>query len=175
MSVLDKDGSRNYFGIPIEGDFTESSSVVEQDPDEEFHKAIKAMLDDPEIVDFGWQQYTPYFNDGDPCTFSACGAWVRTKQDIDDEYTEDEWPDDSYEFEVNSSHPTFGDRVWNDKTQSFETVVRKASPELAEKCDRFSSVVESGRHEILLQKIFGNHTEIRVTKTRIYQNEYEHH
>lgn len=25
----------------------------------------------PTLVSFGWTQYTPYFNDGEPCTFSA--------------------------------------------------------------------------------------------------------
>ena len=27
--------------------------------------------DHPEIVSFGWTQYTPFWNDGDTCTFSA--------------------------------------------------------------------------------------------------------
>lgn len=25
----------------------------------------------PEVESFGWRQYTPYFNDGDPCEFSV--------------------------------------------------------------------------------------------------------
>jgi len=25
----------------------------------------------PKLESFGWQQYTPYFNDGDPCVFSV--------------------------------------------------------------------------------------------------------
>jgi hypothetical protein len=34
--------------------------------------ALKGYLaTNPEVVTLGWPQYTPYFNDGDPCRFSA--------------------------------------------------------------------------------------------------------
>lgn len=37
-----------------------------------FQEASAALFDaHPEIQSFGWTQYTPYFNDGDPCEFSA--------------------------------------------------------------------------------------------------------
>lgn len=36
---------------------------------EEQAKAIFAKY--PELETFGWTQYTPYFNDGDPCVFGA--------------------------------------------------------------------------------------------------------
>lgn len=28
----------------------------------------------PKLEEFGWKQYTPYFNDGEPCEFSVHGA-----------------------------------------------------------------------------------------------------
>jgi hypothetical protein len=35
-----------------------------------FHAGSKSIFDTyPTLESFGWQQYTPYFNDGDACTF----------------------------------------------------------------------------------------------------------
>jgi hypothetical protein len=34
--------------------------------------AAKLFADNPELESFGWKQYTPHFNDGDPCVFHAC-------------------------------------------------------------------------------------------------------
>lgn len=37
-----------------------------------FKAAIKHIFEKrPEVESFSWTQYTPYFNDGDPCTFSS--------------------------------------------------------------------------------------------------------
>ncbi len=37
-----------------------------------FAEASKHLFDThPELVSFSWTQYTPYFNDGDTCTFGA--------------------------------------------------------------------------------------------------------
>ncbi len=47
----------------------------------EYQKAGKAAFGEeskelfdahPKMKHFGWRQYTPYFNDGEPCTFRAC-------------------------------------------------------------------------------------------------------
>jgi hypothetical protein len=37
-----------------------------------FSECTKALFEEnPTLNSFGWRQYTPYFNDGDECTFSA--------------------------------------------------------------------------------------------------------
>jgi hypothetical protein len=33
---------------------------------------------------FGWQQYTPYFNDGDPCEFSKGEIFIYTPEEVAD-------------------------------------------------------------------------------------------
>jgi hypothetical protein len=69
---------RNFLGIRIEGQITDGRA--EQLPQERFEPLVRALLDDPLIAAFGWRQYTPYFNDGDTCIFSARGLWVRTAE-----------------------------------------------------------------------------------------------
>ena len=45
----------------------------------------------PDIIKFGWTQYTPYFNDGDACVFSYYGMSVCNDSETAD--------DDLYDWE----------------------------------------------------------------------------
>lgn len=66
--------AKNFLGIPITGDIQRGSQRVPQKPLEELAPLMQALLDDPSIAWFGWRQYTPYFNDGEPCEFNVHGA-----------------------------------------------------------------------------------------------------
>jgi hypothetical protein len=37
--------------------------------------AADLFAENPDLVSFGWTQYTPYFNDGDPCVFRCNGSY----------------------------------------------------------------------------------------------------
>jgi hypothetical protein len=45
------------------------------------------------LLAFAWSQYTPYFNDGDPCVFSANTDYPSVLCSTDKEGTQDEWSD----------------------------------------------------------------------------------
>ena len=48
---------------------------------EEFPQLIKPLLDQSEIIEkIRWQQYTPYFNDGDICYFSRGEVLVNDSE-----------------------------------------------------------------------------------------------
>lgn len=66
--------TRTFFGIPIEGDISFADKKTQQRPIEELQPLMQVVLDDPTIEWFGWRQYTPYFNDGEPCVFSVRAA-----------------------------------------------------------------------------------------------------
>lgn len=56
-----------------------------------FTEGSKQIFQDfPELVSVSWQQYTPYFNDGDTCTFSAHTDYPQMVLEIDGEEIEDE-------------------------------------------------------------------------------------
>lgn len=79
---------RNFLGVPIVGDITHGRSRKDQRTKEEFAQLMKPVLDDPTVRDFGWRQYTPYFNDGDECVFSAGDMWLRTMKEAPRPYEE---------------------------------------------------------------------------------------
>ena len=59
-------------------------SLAQNDVQEAF---VEAFASAPRILGFSWHQYTPYFNDGDPCVF-------RSTADEDIELADDDSIDD---------------------------------------------------------------------------------
>ena len=162
----------NFLGIPVNGDITRGSDRVEQKPIEELQPILQAVLDDPTIVEFGWRQYTPYFNDGEPCTFSVHGTWVRTTDDEDaDENELEMW-----------GHRSLGKVTteWGDfdPTTKRRTVASETyeGPDRAryDRCKALEKAVEGGHFEHVLLDAFGDHAEIKVRRAGIEVEFYDH-
>lgn len=157
----------NFLGIPVHGDITQGANRVEQKPIEELQPILQAVLDDPTIVEFGWRQYTPYFNDGEPCNFGVHGTWVRTTDDEDA---------DADELEM------WGHRSLGKMTGDYDETARKWVPGPYEgpdearfqRCKALETAVEGGHFENVLLDAFGDHAEITVKRDGIHIEFYEH-
>jgi hypothetical protein len=159
----------NFLGLPIEGDIVRPTSAKPQRPMEEFAPILQAALDDPTIIEFGWRQYTPYFNDGDPCVFGAHGVWVRTSDDVDVE--------DLYDLEVDYNHPTLGKRpsTYNRETQEYETGDYEGPDEARyDRCQALHEAIDGGEFYAVLLQAFGDHAEVTVRRDGIKVDFYEH-
>jgi hypothetical protein len=159
----------NFLGIPINGDIT-SVNRVEQRPIEELAPVMQAVLDDPTIAAFGWVQYTPYFNDGDPCEFTVHTCWVRTVDDDPD-------ASDRWDLEVGSNHPTLGGRGYRYNRETGEYVdTPYDGPDEAryDRCKALAKAIEGGEFENVLLENFGDHAEVTVTRSGITVEFYEH-
>ncbi|MBX9392229.1 hypothetical protein K4749_01110 [Streptomyces sp. TRM72054] len=159
--------ARNFLGIPVQGDITPGATRVEQKPLEDLQPILQAVLDDPTIVEFGWRQYTPYFNDGDPCEFSAHGLWVRTTDDEDaDEDELEMW-----------GHRSLG-KVSGHRDQATGEWVTDPyqGPDEARylRCKELEKAVEGGAFEVVLLKAFGDHAEVTVRRDGIEVEFYSH-
>lgn len=170
------DQTTNFLGIPVRGDITRGSEREKQRPLEEFQPILQAVLDDPTIVEFGWRQYTPYFNDGEPCNFGAHGVWVRTDADED--------VDDEYELELDGKHRSLGDEPyvkvpkdgvgasngWEWKKGPYE------GPDKAryDRCQALRKAVEGGEFYDVLLGAFGDHANITVRRDGIEVEFYNH-
>ena len=164
--------TKNFLGIPVVGDIDEGEKREKQRPIEDLAPLMQAVLDDPTIVEFGWAQYTPYFNDGDPCTFGVGGEiWVRTVTDEDVE--------DTYELEVRryGGHPSLGrkDRTWNREANSYEEGPYEGPDEARyERCQALNAAIEGGEFLDVLLEAFGDHAEITVQKAGLQVGSYSH-
>lgn len=63
---------------PVVGSIEDTSKpAVDQWSVEEFLSVVDDILAVPEVEAIRWRQYTPYFNDGDPCEFSVHDIEVK--------------------------------------------------------------------------------------------------
>lgn len=165
---------KNFLGIPIEGDITPGATRCEQKHIEEFQPILQAVLDDPSIIEFGWRQATPYFNDGDPCEFSVYGAWART--------TSDENVEDEYELDLDGDHPSLGrvEGIWGPDPERPGREKRLGEkftgPDRAryDRCQELRGAVECGAFEHVLLEAFGDHATITVRRDGIEVEFYSH-
>ncbi|MGK5533348.1 hypothetical protein [Streptomyces sp. URMC 129] len=164
----------NFLGIPVHGDITIGQDRKKQRPIEELQPILQAVLDDPSVVEFGWRQYTPYFNDGDPCVFSAYGVWVRTDADTD--------VDDRYELWLDGTHRSLGNVPY----------IRATAPETAagwrwvpgdyvgpdkaryDRCRALGAAIEGGEFYDVLLQAFGDHASVTVRRDGIEVESYDH-
>lgn len=164
----------NFLGMPVSGDITQGSTRVEQKPIEELAPLFQALLDDPTIVEFGWRQYTPYFNDGDPCEFDVHGLWVRTTAEVD---TDDETFGE-YDLDVDY-HPSLGKEKghWVGEWPNREYVCdgyEGPDEERYNRCQALDRALQSGAFESELLKHFGDHAMVTVRKDGIEVEFYSH-
>lgn len=138
----------SFLGVPVKGTIRRGATRVDQRPIEELRPLLEAVIADEKIVEFGWDQYTPYFNDGEPCEFSVYAPWVRTTGDAEDAKT--------WNLEV-QGHPTLeeDDPTWT-------------------KAEALGAAVEGGAFENVLLEAFGDHAQIVVRKDGITVEFYEH-
>lgn len=166
--------TRNFLGIPVEGDINEGEKRAHQKPIEEFQPLLQAVLDDPTITEFGWQQYTPYFNDGDPCTFSVHGLWVRTDADADA---------GMYDLDLDYNHASLGQMTGGEWVDDPENPGRRKKvgesyegPDRAryDRCHALDRAIQSGAFDDVLLDAFGDHAHITVRRDGIEVETYEH-
>lgn len=119
----------------------------------------KFFQENPGIGQFKWKQYSPYFNDGDECTFYVYHPTFTNDPDGEMEYEELEselegawmWGEDAY-----------GD--YDGKPTEQEV---KAMTDLSELWGYTSM-------DDLFESLFGNHVQITVTANGISVDEYSH-
>ncbi|MFO0578681.1 MAG: hypothetical protein U1A78_32160 [Polyangia bacterium] len=102
----------------------------------------------PAVRAIRWQQYTPYFNDGDACTFSVHTPRVR----LDDESTEGDYEDGFL-------------TSW---------CLRHRDTELQKAFSELSDLLQSDALEAVLEAVFGDHVEVTATPDKLEAEGYDH-
>ncbi len=158
----------NFLGIPVEGDINAAARRIPQRPLSDLAPLIRAVLDDDFIESVGWDQYTPYFNDGDPCEFNVCELYFRTTADADVE--------DTYELEVGFGvHPSLGGCTteWVGRERIVHPYAGNHEA-LHDACSALSRAIESGAFDHVLLDAFGDHATVVMQATGITVDTYDH-
>lgn len=122
------------------------------------------------LAKFGWTQYTPYFNDGDPCTFGLHELVLveRLPEDASEderEAAEAEWP-----YESSGAFSTYSD---NSKVTGYSP-----NPNAEERYDACKAaclqVYEALSFGEIAKDVFGDHVTVTFTADGVDVEEYEH-
>jgi hypothetical protein len=131
-----------------------------------FTELTKTIFEEhPKVKSFGWNQFTPYFNDGETCTFSA---------NVDYIYINGICVDDS-DWVSEKTITNYG--TWNRETKKYEgrTEVSNLNydSELVKANDEIREFLYNFDEDFFMAQ-FGDHAEVTVTLEGVSVDEYEH-
>lgn len=166
-----------FAGLAINGSVVQTDMHYKpQRSQEEFDAILQAVLNDPAVAEIAWTQYTPYFNDGDPCVFGArCYSYDPETQKenfitlVDGRMLADTLRDSDgqYPFGIKGT-------VWRDG--KYQTIEYEGADE--DRYDRTVALVKAisgGEFDQALLKLFGDHAIIKIVKDDgIYIDCYHH-
>lgn len=138
-----------------------------------FAEGVKAIFDTyPDLIAVGWSQYTPYWNDGDPCEFSVHESQIQWKgvtdqDDFEDEDYGDEWLHDlngyEYQQKMHNKYPKEKYYIMKDEN---EVQMHKA-------VDDVNAILRE-IDESTMEEMFGDHVFVTVTKEGVTTEGYDH-
>jgi hypothetical protein len=182
---------KNFLGMKVEGKIHHShSSNVDQISEQEVNDMFSAVLSLKRVKGIAWTQYTPYFNDGEPCEFRVgepCFSIEGVETAEDEEY----WAEYSFTEEDYEESGTQWFGTWNDQ---FQRVIGKCEGSYDRNTGKWTytdhpvdeamyyplmalhSAMASGRCEVELLKKFGDHAHIKIDTVKgvVQVDEYEH-
>jgi hypothetical protein len=153
MSKIDK----------LVAEFAEQKAQFQAKVKEEFNLLFAEFFEqNPEVNYIGWRQYTPYFNDGSPCTFS-CYAYIAFATNAKEygviqygQYTGDDeenvWVDD----------PDYGGHNHELVPESVTENMENLRHQLSQIPDDF------------FLEVFGDHVVVYATRDGFEVEEFEH-
>lgn len=134
-----------------------------------FKEASKTLFEEfPNLVSFGWTQYTPYFNDGDTCEFGSHhdSPFIR----FTTSENEGRDPDDlDYDDE-------FSTYVYYDGYGKNRKLRANLSEDQLEELKTGEAVIEFLKNfdDDDMLHMFGDHQKVVVTKYKVVSDEYSH-
>lgn len=135
----------------------EKQKEIEELGKQAFKDIVKVFFQsNPEVQAVVWNQYTPYFNDGDTCEFMVCDPVFVTKGFDKNDLLSSSW---EYETGEKENSPVIGITAYH--KNSYKDSYRSLSKFIAENQD-------------VMEKCFGDHASVYVTPDEIIIEEYEH-
>lgn len=131
---------------------------------ENFHGMAKELfVAYPELKSFGWRQYTPFFNDGEACTFSSHHE-NPIINGVDDEYGNDDVDDGCIDIVGNSKEET----SWRDKTPNpnYNPYYKEIVETLREFLGQFD--------DDDMYDLFNDHVKVHVTAEGCTTEDFDH-
>ena len=154
----------------------EMQSKFREQGQELIREAFKEFFQNyPNVKSIWWEQYTPYFNDGEPCEFSRHDAHFYLESFSSPElekYCEDHFNDSSYE-----GHELALGRLITRPSYYKDTPVIEVSDDEVSCYNAFNQLIKclwARELESLFQDLFSDHVRVIVTRSGVETEEVEH-
>lgn len=151
---------KDFMGIPIAGNYGGWARAVQQ-PIEDLYPYFKEAFDKG-IKAVKWEQYTPGWNDGEPCEFSISDVKFTANSEIAQAWLDSDDPD----YDV--IYPNHGYRYFDE-----ENFMGYGEHPDGNEFKNINLPVAEGRFEDALRGVFGNDTQVVVTPERVVQFEWD--
>lgn len=154
----------------------EAQTKAFQTQAQEAFKSISKNLFDlcPELTVVKWTQYTPYFNDGDECTFRVNSATFSNAPDPENVSTYGEYEGEHYVYEEGEDPEEDQVRVWLYGEDCYGDCDHDMPREYAKPFKAFERMLQDDSFEGVLKAMFGNHVKVSITRNGIDVSEYDH-
>lgn len=151
---------QNFLGLEIKGVIVRySEGAKEQHDPVIFLNALIEVFNVPGVLAVRWEQYTPYFNDGEPCIFHAGDPYIKL-QGVDKEAG-------SYEDGYLTSWELTSD--WHkNHVGGYEGDLQLAS----DKLNDFASILCNGHFNAVLNQKFGDPAQVIAYRNEQGQLEF---
>jgi hypothetical protein len=146
----------------MNAEMEELKATYQKRGQEIFKLAFKEFFDaNPEVKVVGWRQYTPYFNDGDACTFNCYASYAFVSNAVDyDNVRYGEYEGDDETVWIND--PDYGDH----NEELIPESVSANSDALRKLLSKISDDV--------FMDMFGDHCKVFATREGFDVQEYDH-
>lgn len=134
----------------------------------------------PDLKSFSWTQYTPYFNDGDPCYF---GSWHQEAECVlinGEELKEvckkkRRWHliESVWCAEKKGEYRTWGDKSLIYKEEEYEPGHYEVAMKVSKLYEPVLEFLSQFRDEDM-EEMFGDHVEVTVTLDGVYKEHFDH-
>lgn len=149
------------FGKPVEGEVQfYSSNPVAQADSELLRESLDRLFELPQVESVRWEQYTPYFNDGDACEFGIYDAKIKIVGDDEEAGDYEDGYRDLFDF----------------KYYKDEDFIKRI-PDVDEVQKRFAETnaqIAGGSHYIFLKSAFGDPAQVTATREGFSIEFYDH-
>lgn len=148
--------------------------AIQENGEKLLKEEFKTFFDKaPEVLSVKWRQYTPYFNDGDPCNFNADEFMIKFEE-VDEEAEVDE---DGFDSKI---YGDYGDNYlyaydFNKDPEYQCDLVKKMSPTVRDRIIKaLNTLVKNAYDNDILESVFGDHVQIVATREGFEVEGYEH-
>lgn len=162
----------------IKTDYNEKLAKMQEEMQTVLKDAFKEIFEKaPHLAAITWTQYTPYFNDGDECTFSVHDAYLLTdgyEEELGEDFNFDPYDADGAESAFLTKPVPFyfeSDSSWaKDAVSNWKKWEHKEESELVE------SMINSvfGIDNDIFRACFGDHAKVLATREKFIIEEYSH-